>query len=451
MASSQSSSPFGGGGKGSAKSVQLQLEDTRLPAHPYTTPTLLRLLFIVLNLIYAFRGHILPRAAQYRPGAPPQVPEPEGVWGFLDTLIAIPAQGLFFLLSPPVLGYFEWALLAVWLMLLLELCFAALLTAGQAPPRRASLQHFRIRAPGPFTSAPGQGTSAPVEELFRGLHGAISGATSQFTTISLLLTGRKDRGTRLSTAVRGDVTRQTWLDMLRSALRRQEDGIIIDKTDDPLIQAVREAGKNAPAWVATCELVPRLGPHYPLRLGSEEGETLLSLLTTAMSPRTGVHTVECQVIIQPRDPRQERFKAWRILAERRLKRMRSKQLFQISADGKLLEEKLEDPSLFAVTIRLVAVAKTQTAAQIALDPIIGAFGQYTTQSVRGDVQQLKPKHKKFFPVKPSELERKPNILLMLLAPILLLAGLAVGAGGTLLLHDASLISTGLALFGAGLV
>jgi hypothetical protein len=61
------------------------------------------------------------------------------VWGFLDTLIAIPAQGLFFLLTPPVLGYVEWALLAVWLLLLLELCFAALLTAGQAPPRRASL------------------------------------------------------------------------------------------------------------------------------------------------------------------------------------------------------------------------------------------------------------------------------------------------------------------------
>lgn len=488
-------------------------EGERVPVDPAMMTWSGRFLFVIASVVYAYREQILPWAAQYAYGSMP-AREPDSFLAHIDSALAFPAQGFHWLLSPAAgFGYFEWGLLAAWLVLLAELVSTAAALVTSRPPtnlERQGTRIFRIRPPGPFAVEPGSGDQADPGELYRSLHGVLSGTGGQHTRVTLLLDGRPDRPTRLSTAVHGEPQTQSWFDILRSTLRRQEDGVTVDESADLLHQAAglagsaeararakkarkeararakkaREearaakaklkvavtpeekeqagqaakeaaagdrAGGAAPVWLAFCELGPRLGPEYPIRLDEGMGESLMALLITSSQPRGEVSCLEYQVVLHPRNPQLERRAAWRIRGERRVKKLRRRDLFQVTDDTRMLEEKLTQPSLFAATIRLVAVAETSQAARAALDPLISALQQFTTQSVRGEVQRLVPRQRGIAQIKrPSAFASAGIGMLSILGATLSLAGLAVGAGGVLLLHQAVWIGYGLAVLASGL-
>jgi hypothetical protein len=451
-----------GGGKGGTAggkdpldallaSKAAEREGERVPADPAMLSWAGRGAFVLASIIYALRDVIRPWAAGYAQGPPTRAPGDPLT--HLDGVLAVPAQVFHWLLSPAAgFGYFEWGVFLAWLILLGELVNGAYALVTRGPPLRFNPKEatiFRIRPPGPFAVEPGGSVTPDASELYRALHGVLSGTGGLNTKVTLLLFGRPDRPTRLSTAVMGNPKQQSWFDVLRSILRRQEDGVIVDQNPN-LLSEVMEAHR-APVHLAFCELGPRLGPEYPLRQDEGEGDSLMSLLVTASQPRGEVLGVEYQLILHPRNPQLERLAPWRVRGERRLKKMRRRDMFQISADTRMLEEKIRQPSLFATTVRVVAVATTAPAARMALDPLIAALQQFTTQSGRGEVQRLVPRHRGVVAIKdPSALGQASGGLPSLVGLLLSLAGLAVGAGGVLLLHQAVWIGYGLAVLGPGL-
>lgn len=172
---------------------------------------------------------------------------------------------------------------------------------------------------------------------------------------------------------------------------------LVDSVPDSLAEAMQPG-----RYVVWQELRLLWGPQFPLRtLEDAEGEMMGPLLST-LRTRAGVMYTEMQFAIDARDE-SALLTRWRRKAQARRVDLRKKQVLMLSSDLKALEAKLHDET-FAVTVRLVVVARDEIAlpaAQQAIREMTGAFGQYQMRA--GIIQQkfipagLRPLHVHLIP------------------------------------------------------
>lgn len=166
---------------------------------------------------------------------------------------------------------------------------------------------------------------------------------------------------------------------LESLLLGQDAEVLLDRPDDPLIQALQPG-----VWLVWEELTLTRPPHAPLLTAADSGADVMGTLAASLRTLPGVRYTEIQVVAIPRrDP--PNTTPWRIHARRRLVDLRRKASWAGMEEQRRLEAKL-DSEAFDLTVRLIAVASDQQslqAARAALREIRIAFGQYQQRGGNG--------------------------------------------------------------------
>lgn len=181
----------------------------------------------------------------------------------------------------------------------------------------------------------------------------------------------------------------TELDPLMS-FKRLVDSVVVGADAESMVDTVPDALAAAlePGRIVLWQELRLLwGPQFPLRtIQDAEGEMLAPLIA-ALRTRAGLCYAELQFAVDAREEGTLLTRWRRKAAARRVALRRKQQMLVTSQDLKTLEAKLSDQT-FAVTIRLVVVARDEVAlpaAQRAIAELVGAFGQYQLRA--GVIQQ----------------------------------------------------------------